>query len=76
MPQISLYIDDKTLKKVENAAKRQHTSISKWVAEQLRSRVDPAYPAQFEDLFGSIKDETFIEPKEIQFISDLIRSEL
>ena len=47
MPQISLYIDDKTLKKVENAAKRQHTSISKWVAEQLRSRVDPAYPAQF-----------------------------
>jgi hypothetical protein len=76
MPQISLYIDDKTLKKVENAAKRQHTSISKWVADQLRSRVDPAYPAYFEDLFGSIIDESFVEPGEIQFSSDLIRSEL
>ena len=76
MPQISLYIDDKTLKKVEDAAKRQHTSISKWVAEQLRSTVDPVYPAQFEELFGSIKDETFMESKEIPFSSDYSRSEL
>ena len=44
MPQISLYIDEPTLKKVENAAKRQNTSISKWVAEQIRARVEPVYP--------------------------------
>jgi len=76
VPQISLYIDEKTLKKVENAAKRQHTSISKWVAEQIRSRVEPAYPMNFETLFGSIQDATFVEPKEISFSSDLAREEM
>ena len=35
MPQISLYIDGPTLKKIENAALRQRVSISKWVADQL-----------------------------------------
>jgi len=76
MPQISLYIDEKTLKKVENAAKRQKTSISKWVAEQIRSRVEPAYPVNFEALFGSIADDTFMEPEDISFSSDLAREEM
>ena len=62
MPQISLYIDETTLKKVENAASSQHISISKWVAEQIRAKVDPTYPRGFEDLFGSIADETFVAP--------------
>ena len=60
MPQISLYIDEQTLKKVENAAQKQHVSISKWVAEQIRSRVEPIYPANFESLFGSISDDSFM----------------
>jgi len=76
MPQISLYIDEKTLKKVENAAKRQKTSISKWVAEQIRSRVEPAYPVNFEALFGSITDDTFMKPEDISFSSDLAREEM
>jgi hypothetical protein len=76
MPQISLYIDEKTLKKVEDAAMRQHTSISKWVAEQIRTRVEPTYPINFKSLFGSITDETFMEPKEIGIISDLPREGL
>jgi hypothetical protein len=73
MPQISLYIDEKTLKKVENAAQRQHVSISKWVAEQIKTKVEPIYPINFESLFGSISDDTFIEPKEVSFGSDAER---
>ena len=76
MPQISLYIDEKTLKKIENAAMRQHVSISKWVAQQLRSKVEPVYPAGFEDLFGSIQDDTFVEPDEISFDYDAQREAL
>ncbi len=59
MPQISLYIDAPTLKKVEAAASRQHVSISKWVAEQIRARVEPIYPSDFSELFGSISDPSF-----------------
>jgi len=73
MPQISLYIDESTLKKVENAAMKQHISISKWVAEQIRTRVDPIYPVNFETLFGSISDESFIRPEDISFKMDNTR---
>jgi len=70
MPQISLYIDETTLKKVENAALKQHVSISKWVAEQIRTRVEPIYPVNFENLFGSISDESFMRPEDISFKMD------
>jgi hypothetical protein len=73
MPQISLYIDEKTLQKVESAAKRQHLSISKWVAEQIRAKVDPIYPVDFEGLFGSIQDDTFVVPSKLNFNQDAER---
>ena len=52
MPQISLYIGETTLKKVE-----------------------PHYPAGFEDLFGSINDPTFERPDSPGFGSDSPREE-
>jgi hypothetical protein len=73
MPQISLYIDEPTLKKIENAASRQHLSISKWVAEQIRNRIEPSYPSDFENLFGSVNDESFIRPEQLSFRDDSIR---
>lgn len=73
MPQISLYIDEPTLKKVEDAASREHISISKWVADQLRSRLDPSYPAGYDELFGSVTDSSFARPKEIEFSHDVKR---
>ena len=75
MPQISLYIDEKTLKKVEIAAKKKHLSISKWVAEQIRSKLDPIYPSDYEKLFGSIKDHTFVKPETPHFENDAKRAE-
>lgn len=62
MPQISLYIDEQTLSKVEDAAKEEHLSISGWVARQLRARLEPMYPSGFRDLFGSISDPSFQIP--------------
>jgi hypothetical protein len=76
MPQISLYIDEPTLKKVAAAAKKENTSISKWVAAQVRERVEPSYPEDYEQLFGSISDESFVEPGELASSADNKREEL
>ncbi len=62
MPQISLYIDEATLKKLEKAARKQRISISKWVAQNIRAVLDPAYPADFAGLFGSVSDRSFSRP--------------
>ncbi len=76
MPQISLYIDEKTLKKVESAARKQNKSISKWVAEQLRFSIEPSYPPEFEDLYGSVHDDSFIAPQQGYYANDSARDEL
>lgn len=76
MPQISLYIDSDTLKKVESAARRRHISISKWVAEQIRAKVEPVYPEGFETLFGSVGDGTFQRPAQPRFDHDTSRESL
>jgi len=55
---------------------RQHVSISKWVAEQIRSRVKPIYPKDFEKLFGSISDESFARPSDMSFTMDAKRDSL
>lgn len=70
MPQISLYIDENTLRKIENAAARAHMSISRWVAQQLKSKVEQVYPPRFEELFGSIDDQAFVRPDQTGFDED------
>lgn len=62
MPQISLYVDEDTLKKIEMAAKRQHMSISKWVSQQLKAKIDPVYPPEFEELFGCVREDALHRP--------------
>ncbi|HXK50639.1 MAG TPA: hypothetical protein PKW56_09265 [Clostridiales bacterium] len=44
MPQISLYIDEETLKKVEKTAKKEHVSISKWVGNNIKRSFSKDYP--------------------------------
>ncbi|GAB1482764.1 hypothetical protein MASR2M78_15800 [Treponema sp.] len=73
MPQISLYIDERTLKKIESAAIRQNLSISKWVAEQIKARIEPVYPVDYENLFGSVNDDTFKRPQDLSFVADIPR---
>ncbi|MCF7949757.1 MAG: hypothetical protein K9M94_14300 [Spirochaetia bacterium] len=76
MPQISLYIDEETLEKLKAAASRERISISKWVAHRIRSQVEPEYPAYYDELFGSIDDETFTEPEKINVSLDSFRESM
>ena len=76
MPQISLYIDEATLKKVEQEAKREHLSISKWVSEQIKSNIDHKYPSNFEDLYGSLGAEPIQRQDQLSFGNDTPRESL
>jgi len=64
MPQLSLYIDENTLKKIELGAKIENLSISKYVVKKLNESLHDSWPDHYDRLFGSISDESFkpIEP--------------
>ncbi len=70
MPQISLYVDKETLSAIEDAAKRDHLSLSKWVVKSLRRDILQTYPSDFLSLFGSVGDDTFVRPKESDGTAD------
>ena len=76
MPNISLYIDKNTMKKVKKAAEAENESISKWVGRQVEKTLETDYPANFEDLFGSVKDDSFTAPKSLPADYDAPREKL
>lgn len=70
MPQVSLYLDEKTLKAVEIKAKARKISISKYVKEAIEKDIRSNWPKDYFALFGSIQDATFKKPKELDFKTD------
>ena len=76
MAQISLYVDEATLKKIESAAARQNQSLSKWVVDQIKPKLAPVYPPDFENLFGSVDDLSFSRPDELSYEDDTKREAL
>lgn len=76
MPQLSLYIDDETLSRIETAAKINKTSISKWVSERLKESLANNWPENYGSLFGAVNDDTFIVEKHKSFSGDSEREEL
>ncbi|ADK79795.1 hypothetical protein [Sediminispirochaeta smaragdinae] len=73
MPQLSLYIDKTTLQKIEAAAKLEHLSISKYVVKKLNESMFNAWPENYENLYGSIDDDSFTLVKIEDFSNDAER---
>ena len=73
MPQLSLYLDNRTLKAVETKAKARKISISKYVKEAIEKDIHSNWPKDYFTIFGSIKDATFKPPKDLNFKSDRVK---
>ncbi len=76
MPQVSLYLNEKTYAKVRRAAEAESVSISKWVSKRLDRAIAANWPDAFGELFGSIVDKSFKAPRRNAFISDAKRERL
>lgn len=76
MPQLSLYIDKETLKKLETAAKIEKLSISKYAVKTLNEKLNKKWPENYQNLFGSIQDDTFTVNRQNNFSSDIAREKL
>lgn len=60
MPQVSLYIDEITLRRIETAAKTEKLSLSKYVSTKLRRSLADEWPDHYDELFGAIEDDSFV----------------
>jgi len=76
MPQLSLYVDEKTLKQLEIAAKIENLSISKYAVKKLNESMHAKWPNHYEDLYGCISDDTFKSDPINNFNNDIQREDL
>jgi hypothetical protein len=65
MPQLSLYIDEPTLKKIESLAKIEKKSISKWVRSKLNNVIEKTWPEDYFSLFGSVSEDQLQRPDDL-----------
>ena len=77
MAQITIYMDEGTLKKIEVAARKEHDSISKWVKKRLVKSLQGGWPEGFFDLFGALRDDdSFKRPEQTDWSKDRKRPAL
>ncbi len=76
MPQLSLYIDEETLRKIETAARINKTSVSKYVSQALKEHLSRKWPEGYKEIFGSITDDSFSKSDSLNFAHDLKRESL
>jgi len=76
MGQITIYMDEETIKKIERAATKEHDSISKWIKKRLVKFLKNEWPEGYFDLFGSIKDDAFKRPSQPDWGRDRKRPSL
>ncbi len=63
MAQLTLYVDEKLLKQIEAAAKKEKSSVSRWVTQRLALVLRRSWAAGFIDTAGALKDdESFKRP--------------
>ena len=70
MPQLSVYLDDRTIAKIRESAKASNISVSKLITSALDKYMSTRWPEDFEALFGSVPDETFQRRPGVSFSSD------
>lgn len=56
MAQITLYVDEQTRERLEQAAARRAVSQSRYVAELIRRATEDEWPEEVRALAGSLRD--------------------
>ena len=67
MPQLSLYIDEKTLKALEAGAKIEQLSLSRYAVKILNEYMHARWPDRYTELYGGIVDESFAAERMPEF---------
>lgn len=70
MPQLSLYLDDATMDALKASSQREGLSLSKYAGRLIRSHSQSGWPVDYWGSYGSLDDETFVVPDELDFAFD------
>ncbi len=77
MSQMTIYLDEASVRAIKRSAKREHVSVSNWARRRLCEAVRDTWPNDFFTAFGALRDESDLErPSPLSLASDAKRQEL
>jgi len=76
MAQVTIYLPDQILKKINALAKSEALSVSSWVKNKLMGSIEDTWPEDYFDLFGSLEDLDLSRPEELDPGQDTRRTKL
>jgi hypothetical protein len=76
MAQISIQLNESTLKALEITASKNHTSVSKWIEDRIHHELKQEWPENYFSLFGSLDEDDLSEPPEIPYKYETNREDL
>ncbi len=76
MAQITIYVDERTRRRIARAAKASKVSVSTWAREILAGAVHDKWPAGWFDLFGRLRGTAIEPPPELDHRDDARRARL
>jgi hypothetical protein len=76
MAHINIYVDEDTRRKIRAAARREKSSLSKWVCKTLKRALENAWPEGYFDVLGSLSGSDLRRPDQGRFEDDAPRGKL
>jgi hypothetical protein len=76
MSQLTIYLDDESIRKIENAAALEKSSVSKWVKNRLIQSLENQWPTNYFGLFGSLAENDLPAVSKLDFSQDAARESL
>ena len=73
MSQLTIYLDEASMRDVKRSAKREKISVSLWARRRLGEAVRHAWPRDYFELFGVLRDSDLTRPLQGRLTDDTPR---
>jgi hypothetical protein len=76
MAQLTIYLDEESIKKFEAAASLEKSSVSKWAKSRLIQSLECQWPPDYFSLFGALAENNLQAAPKLDFAQDAPRESL
>ncbi len=76
MSQLTIYLDQESMRAVKSAARRERLSVSRWASVHLGAAARRAWPKDYFKVFGALADGDFRRAAQGGFEQDTPREAL
>lgn len=76
MAQLTIYLDESSLKAIKQKAKKERTSVSRWTRKRLIESLDLDWDEDYFDVLGALSESDLRRPEQPRTPGDVRREKI